>query len=308
VPDDIWLPVRRRWAALTPLVLRPGGPRERKVRFRRRWNFFATPDVAMAVTGMRGTGKSTLLKAIRGRLLFGDYPLGEESPDAESDRFVAVTEHGSKQVKSVVVPGQKDSAQGERTLRKYFRNGRSPDGVVHVVSWGYSTIWDSTAEQVAIASTATGDAPEGVDPDVARTREYNRKGELDDFRQTCALLKESWRGTRKRLWLVIAVAKVDLFQNAESLRQAGRYYLPAEQPKDDSPFARELRALVNHLGEERFGTAERPRIAVVPLVSFPEDYPVGESVVQSTGKPDVISVLLTTFINTLWEFSGDDRA
>ncbi|UOX85851.1 ABC transporter ATP-binding protein [Amycolatopsis sp. FBCC-B4732] len=290
-----------------PLVLQSGNPRDRKVTFRRRWNFFTNPDVAVAITGMRGTGKSTLMKAIRGRLRIDIYPTWEESPDAERDRFVAVTKGGKRQIQSVVVPGQKDSTQGASTLRRYFFEGKAPDGVVHVASWGYSTIWDYTAEKVAIASAANGGQGTG-DTDLTRTRDYNLKGELDDFRETSSLLKVSWRGKRNPLWLIIAVSKVDLFQDTDSLKQVGRHYLPAERPEDDSPFARELRSLVNNLGEQRFGAPGRLRIALVPVVSFPEDYPVSDTTVPSTGKPDVVAALLTNFVNTLWELSGDRQA
>src|SRR5262249_4417343 len=127
VPDDYWLPVRPPGDALVPMLLEPHhGPRESKFVIRPRLNFFTTPSIAIAITGMRGTGKSTLLKALRRRLRVGGYEQRGESPKAEPDRFVARTEYGKKQVQVVVVPGQHDSPQPKPTLPPHFHYPHPP--------------------------------------------------------------------------------------------------------------------------------------------------------------------------------------
>jgi hypothetical protein len=301
---DYWQPLRELWTQLSDTIieLRGGRPRRSELATKRWLNPFPAPDTGIVFTGARGTGKTMLHKALRQRLPVGKYIPREESPDKETDRFVAMTRNGKKRVQLVVVPGQKDSTTGMRTINRYFRDGRSPTGVVHVSSWGYSTIWDSGSERAALElmrAAGTG----GREPVIDRIRAYNLEHELDDFRQTRDLLQEAWRYTTKPIWLILAISKVDLYRDHTSLAEVGRHYIPAANPNDDREFARELRGLVDYLGQGRL----RGRITILPVCSYLERYTMEGAIVQSRGDLDLTSVLMTNFSNKIGEFCGDEQ-
>lgn len=264
---DYWLPVRERWERLARMVVDPPAGHDAGCVIRRWLNPFAGPELGIALTGMRGAGKTTLHKALRARLPVGEHVDRAESPDKETDRFVLAGEQGRrKRVQLVVVPGQKDSTAGKRTINQYFRDGRSPTGVVHSISWGYSTIWDQNSQRAAVQVPAGGGT--AGQPLIEHIRAYNLTHELDDFRQTGDLLREAWLPTRKPIWLLLAMSKVDLYRDLDSLLDAGRYYIPAANPNDDTEFAGELRGLVDHLGQGRLAG----RVALLPICTYLESY------------------------------------
>lgn len=294
---DFWRPVRDRWAELSQTVLDPRGQSaDSKFVIKRWWNPFPSAEMGIAFTGMRGAGKTTLHKAMRRRLPVGEYVERSESPDREVDRFVAVTRNGKRRVQLVVVPGQKDSTAGTRTINAFFREGHSPTGVVHAVSWGYSTIWDSGSQRTALQLVRAGGR---ATSEIDRLRAYNMEHELDDFRQTRDLLQQAWLRRHTGTWLILAVSKVDLYRDADSLREAGEYYIPAADPNHDSPFAAELRGLADSVGQQRI------RVAVLPVCSYLESYPtVGTEMTPSRGDLDLTSVLMAGFSDKIGEFCG----
>jgi hypothetical protein len=254
--------------------------------------------MGIAFTGMRGTGKTMLHNTWRRRVTVGGSVPHAESSDKEIDRFVAITKNGKRRVQLVVVPGQKDSVEGKRTISQFFQSGRSPTGVVHTVSWGYGTIWGYGSERAAL--DAMRDAgTSGQASVIERLRAYNLEHELDDFLQTRDLLQEAWRQTTKPIWLVLAISKVDLYRDRTSLAEVGRHYIPAEDPKDDREFAKEVRHLVDYLGQGRLSG----RIAILPVCSYLEPYTTESGAVAPTkGDLDLVSLLMANFSNKIGEF------
>jgi len=302
--EDYWHPLRNLWAKLSYMITEQRGQRFRPELVTKRWlNPFPAPEMGIAFTGARGTGKTMLHQALRQRLLVGGYIRRDESPDQETDRFVVMTRNGKKRVQLVVVPGQKDSTTGMRTISRYFRNGRSPTGVVHVTSWGYSTIWDPGSERAALELMRAA-GTDGREPAIDRIRAYNLEHELDDFRQTRDLLQEAWRHTAKPIWLILAISKVDLYRDQNSLAEVGRHYIPAANPNDDREFARELRGLVDYLGQGRL----LGRVTILPVCSYLERYTTeGGAAVQTSGDMDLASVLITNFSNKIGEFCDGEQ-
>ncbi|MFC0542439.1 GTPase domain-containing protein [Kutzneria chonburiensis] len=305
---DYWRPIRDRWDELTRVVLHPGDTARVDYRMKRWLNPFALSELAIALTGMRGAGKTTLHKALRHRLPIGESAKRGESPDKERDRFVLETPVGRKRVKLVVVPGQKDSPPGRRTISEVFMGSSAPTGVLHSTSCGYSTIWDPNTQRAALDLVPAG-AP--ALPAVQRIQNYNLQHELDDFLQTKDLLQQAWQYTTKPIWLVLAVSKVDLYRTQSALDDAGRYYIPAADPAKDSEFSRELRGLVDFVGQGRFvhkdgGGQPVIRIAVLPVCAYLEAYSATAVNAQapSHGDLDLMSALLAKVMNTIGEFCG----
>ena len=301
MPDFDWQPIRDRWAELAQVVVDPQvGRRDNRFRIKRWLNPFAGPDLGIALTGMRGTGKTTLHRALRHRLQVGEYADRGESPDRETDQFLVTGKNGKKRVQLVVVPGQKDSDQGKRTINQFFRDGKSPTGVVHSVSWGYSTIWDHANERAALDVVPTASGAAGPSPNpIARIREFNLTHELADFQQTRELLQDAWRYTTKPVWLILAISKVDLYRNPADLANAANYYIPAANPSNDTDFSRELRGLVDHTGQGRMAG----RVTVVPACSYLEQFSTTTNTqVTSSGDLDLTSVLLANVLHTIGEF------
>ncbi|GAA3013510.1 hypothetical protein [Actinokineospora diospyrosa] len=312
---DIWHAARATWAANAEPLLGKLGGRPASLVIKRRYNFLVRPAVGIAITGMRGTGKSFLHQALRQRFQLGQPVLEGESADYERDRFVTATGGGKRHVELVVVPGQKDSEQGRRTRDRYFANGNAPTGVVHVVSWGFSKIWDEDLQRVAIAESA---ALPATDPRamahlpelVEQARAHNLRGELDDLRQTRSWLESSWESRSGPLWLVIVLAMPDLLHrnlpdpaaaraaDAATLAAVGGHYLPSADPGRDSEFAREVRALVNFVGENRFGA----RVAMMPVISFRKPFTVGGVAIPSHGDDELVATLMSRFSNRIGVF------
>lgn len=292
--DDYWEAVRTRWSRSTVLAnvdYAASVPNHFKVA--RNLNIFAPPRIPLAVTGMRGAGKTTLHKALRGRLTIGQSEDRLESPKKEAEVILARTPSGKRRFQLVVIPGQKDSLPGQRAVNAHFKGGRFPLGVIHVVSWGYSKIWDAESARSEIDALPVTAGESHID----RVRKYNLELELGDFRLTRELLQDCWQDRNPAVWLIIAVAKVDLFRG--DLSEAGRYYLPASNPNHDSEFAKELRGFVNFLGEGLMR-----RLAVLPVSSLPERYAHGNSAIESSGDFDLSSRLAVNLSNTIGDFCG----
>lgn len=214
-------------------------------------------SVPIAVTGLRGTGKTMLSDALFGEISHGYVPAGQ-SEDRERHRVLVRTSHGKFRSELVVVPGQESEERGN-ALAHMLEGGSYPEGVIHVVCWGYNKVWK--ANERAIISEEIKARRNGIDLDSVLA--WHRRLELRDFEDTCARLKNAW-DHKSRLWLIVAVSKCDLFWPQ---RAAARdYYLPGS-PDGESDFCAALRGLVSYVGEGNLD-----RLAVVPVSSYIESY------------------------------------
>ncbi|MBM7775934.1 hypothetical protein JOD54_006138 [Actinokineospora baliensis] len=309
---DYWDAVRGKWPEdCAPLLGRDAPARDRLV-IKRRWNPLPRRQTGMAITGMPGTGKSFLHQALR-RRLEGDDPITpRESPNYEKDRFVTATDQGKRHIELVVVPGQKFSDPAERTRERYFANGRAPTGVVHVVSWGFSKIWDENTQDVVRGISGPLDpadprAMPQLPEVVEQARAFTFQRELDDLATTCTWLRGAWDASTGPLWLIIALTMPDLLLSrlvdGAAARRADEatfaavaaHYLPAAHPAHDSGFAAEVRALVNYAGENRFGT----RIALMPVISYRLPFTFRGVSLPPLGGDDLRARLMSRFSNRI---------
>jgi hypothetical protein len=259
------------------------------------------PKIPIAVTGMGGAGKTMLYDALLGRVNLIDYKVKGRSEQVETHKSVIATADGKVRVKAIIVPGQ-DRRPRRDALEHDFSENRGPDGVVHVVCWGYNRVWKPTQRQAVLRDlVASGKMPDKLDDPAARraaleaVRERNLSEEIEDFKQTCERLKEAWEG--RRGWLVIAVAKCDLFWDS---RDAARdYYMPGSGPPGaESEFCRILRELVDYIEPENCD------VAVVPVSCYPESYMFEKAeITQRTSiEPPQISALISSFRSLVGEF------
>lgn len=183
------------------------------------WARLTRKTYRIAVTGAEGAGKSVLVDYLQGEGFKPGYQTPGVSLNVERDRVV----WPRKCLSLSTLPGQQRFAQRMNALQEVFDVGDPLDGVIHVVANGFLARerlrWPDVAAQEGLASLT------------AYTSRF-REEELDDLRQTAALILWHWTKHHKPLWLVIAVGKVDLYAGAiDGVR--GHY-----EALEESPFVR----------------------------------------------------------------------
>ena len=287
VAADYWLHVKDRWsesvtAANDQLIDGSTDLHQQRIQF-------IQATVPIAVTGMRGAGKSVIYDALVGRI--GERYQSKESKKVERHR-VKIAQASSKiRARLAVVPGQA-SRPRNAALSRMFLDGHYTHGVVHVVNWGFPRVWDEDACGQILKWLRF----RGRSTDLGGIREKLLTEELDDFQRTCRLMKSAWMGKAAEFWLIIAVTKCDLYW--PSVEAAGKYYIPGSDPNSDSPFAKELRSLIEHV--------ERPRLAVLPVSCLSESYEFNGQFLAEPGHLDNKwrAALLSQLRNTLGEFNA----
>jgi hypothetical protein len=199
-----------------------------------------------------------------------------------------------------VVPGQ-ESEQRTIALAKMFEGGNFPAGVIHVTCWGYNKIWEA-GDRAAVSERIV---DENKIVDMASVCNWNKRAELEDFKATCDLLKDAWEH-HSQLWLIVAVAKCDLFWS--DLDIARDYYIPGK-PSPPPPGAADppelefrdvLRDLVQYIGE-----ANCKKLAVVPVICYPETYKFDRTVTQQTNADSArTAAMVNQFRKLVGEFCG----
>ncbi len=234
--------------------------------------FLLGRKIRLACTGMPGVGKTVLLDHITGRASQTGYkPPGVSHAVEKRDLSLE-----GRRVAFSIVPGQ-DSPQRHDALDAAFDPKALPDGVIHVVSNGYVTLRSEEARRLEAVAWPSLDAFLAV----------RRQQEVADLDLVCTRLNAVLRRNHKPSWLLVALTKVDLFQ--EDLAQAEAWY----GPDADSPFADRLRRLQGKIGSDRF------QWSVAPVCAWPEDFDFGDFTVVSGFKSPERDHYLTTFLEVL---------
>jgi len=224
-------------------------------------------------TGMTGTGKTVLYDYLCGNgFQMGYVPPGRSVHPEDSKKPLA----GQKTALSVI-PGQHNadtSADTEELIEKYG----CPEGIVHVVSFGYHTERTPAAKQ--------GLVEEGIDT-IQKYRDSSLEAELDDLDHLEQLLHRLHDEFHRPRWLIVAATKADLY--ADRIGDAEQYYDPA----GSSNFVQRMKRMCQDLGERYFYWE------ACAVCSFLEDFDFNDQTEPTTLKVSQRDQMVNRFLQFL---------
>jgi len=179
--------------------------------------------IEIAVIGLSGAGKTVLLDHLTGQAFHRGYSPPGRSRSLEKGRMPAK----GFRIGLSTIPGQ-DSRPRLAALSEVFETKRPIDGVIHVVPNGFISLREHASEQVLVNDL-------GVDT-IEKLRQHFLEEELSDLEETFGYVRKSLRKSHKPTWMVIAVAKSDLFY--DKIADAERYYSPA----GNGPFVQKMQS------------------------------------------------------------------
>lgn len=189
----------------------------------------------IAVTGMSGVGKTVLIDYILGRGSINyKKPLISQKAEYEILKFE------DKNLEFIIIPGQEQSPRRE-AIQELEKN--PPDGIIHVFANGYATIRNEITQRSLIE--------QGIDT-IERIRQKNLELELNDLQRTCDFIKSIYGKHQKPKWILSVATKVDLYADADNLREAEKQYKynDVNKAENNSLFVNTLNELVKELGNQ----------------------------------------------------------
>jgi len=233
----------------------------------------------IAVTGLSGAGKTALLDHLTGKA----FHLGYKPPGLSFSLEKGDMPAKGFRIGLSTIPGQ-DSRPRLAALPKVFETKRPIDGVIHVVSNGFISLRERASQQVLINDL-------GVDT-IEKLRQRFLKEELSDLEETLGYVRRSLRKSQKPTWMIVAVAKCDLFQ--DKITDAERYY----SRSGDSPFVQKMQSFMNQVGSDNFNWE------AVPVASWLEDFQWGGEKLPSQFKQEERDHLIAKFAEVLEKNCG----
>jgi hypothetical protein len=202
--------------------------------FSRGLGFLFGSKTAIAFTGMQGVGKSVLLDHLTGKAFGPNYRPPMQSEGLEKGKIKG----SGKRLLVSVVPGQRGAQHRLESLDKIFRGAAAVQGVVHVVANGFATTRTHGAIRSLIHDFRINT--------IAKYKKHQMQRELEDLEETCRAIRDSHRQRHQPNWLVVAIDKVDLYQ--DKVLEARDYY----SPEGSSEFSDKLRDLRSQVGSDYF--------------------------------------------------------
>lgn len=241
------------------------------------------PKTNIAILGPDNVGKSVLNDALQARVREHSYNLPDASSDAERD---LITIGRWSNVVSVV-PGQ-GVQQKDIWLRKVFGSDGKLNGVIFVASWGYRL-----PRNEALAKQYQ---EEGISLTELRTRMLI--SEAREFRDVCIKLRELYQENKRSVWIIVAVAKADLFFS--DLGLAEEFYALNSDRTNAGNFAtvESFRSIYRKEIAERIGSDHVPAVSL-PVSSFTENFAWGTEEVKTSIVDQDRSALLNHMIATM---------
>lgn len=232
---------------------------------------------SIAFTGMAGIGKTVLHDYLSGKAYKPGYALPLTSQALESAKISAP----KKRIHISVIPGQEAPPRMD-ALNEVFLGKKPVDGVVHVVANGFTEIRSREAREVLFK--------EGGLKTLQKFREYQLGEELKALDSICERIRQNIYKYSKPSWLLIAVAKIDLYY--ESIEQAEGHY----SPHGESRSVDRLRQLQSQVGTDSFSWD------AVPVCAWLEDFTWHDEVCYSTLKPNQRDHFLAAFAKHLEQY------
>ena len=163
------------------------------------------------------------------------------------------------------IPGQ-DSRPRLAALAEVFETKRPVGGVIHVVSNGFISLREHASQQALINDLK-------VDT-IKKLRQHFLEEELSDLDETLGYVRKSLRKSHKPTWMVVAVAKSDLFY--DKITDAERYY----SPTGTGPFVEKMQGFMNQVGSDNLDWE------AVPVAAWLEDFEWGGERLPSQFRPE----------------------
>jgi hypothetical protein len=231
---------------------------------------------SIAITGMPGVGKTVLLDYLSGRARASGY----EPPGTSVAAEKAKLRPKKQRLLLRAVPGQ-ETPERISEMSELFEGDNPVDGVIHVVSFGFTETRDALVPEVL--------AEQGI----GSIDEYRRdqlQAEIDDLEGTCNALRRAIQRHRRPKWIIVAVNKLDLFFAAES-RQAARSHYQSL----DGPFTQTMSRFLHQVGTDNVGWSARP------VCGWLDDFRLADDRVESqlnAAERDALVALLAEEIET----------
>jgi len=188
---------------------------------------------SIVFTGMPGVGKTVLYDFLCGNAYSPSYQLPDKSRRPER----GAKREGRQRIGLSVIPGDISRPRFE-AIDELVLGKNPPHGVVHVVADGYADIRHDDARAYLVEEQGIGT--------ISQFREFQRRGELEDLRDVCQMIRQAHRMHRRPSWLIVAATKADLYP--DELDTAKTRY----SPNGSGPFVDELRQLVGFVGADNF--------------------------------------------------------
>lgn len=171
------------------------------------------------ITGLENSGKTILQKAL------GKEIASHGFPEPRQSKFVERAAQRLGEWTSIVttVPGHLGGI-AKNALQEHLTSNPSLSGVIHVVDFGY---WNPRSPAVAarLVNKHAGNPAKPTNDDVLEIRAEAIKQERAYFRSLLSVVRQSFDSHREPTWLILAVAKADLY--LDSLTDAEQLYDPA---------------------------------------------------------------------------------
>jgi len=235
--------------------------------------------IEIAVTGLSGAGKTVLLDHLTGQAYHRGYTPPGRSRSSETGKMPAK----GFRIGLNTIPGQ-DSRVRQTAIAKIFETKRAVDGVIHVVSNGCISEREAAAREVLTEDLHVAT--------IEQLRQHFLEEELRDLESTLSLLRSSLRKSHKPKWLIIAVAKSDLFY--DQIAEAERYY----SPSGSSAFSEKMRNFLHQVGSDNFGWE------ATPVAAWLEDFHWANEILPTQLKTDQRDHLIGQFAEILEKHCG----
>ena len=235
--------------------------------------------IEIAVTGQSGAGKTVLLDHLTGTAYHHGYKPPGLSHSLETGKVPAK----GFRLGVNAIPGQ-DSPPRFTAIAKVFEAKQPIDGLIHVVSNGFVSQRSPAARQVLVRD-------QGLDT-IEKLRRNSLDEELGDLDETLRLVRASWRKSRKPTWMIVAVAKTDLF--FDRLADAEQYY----SPHGSGPFVDKMQQFMTQIGTDNF------RWEAVPVAAWLEEFEWNNETQTCQMLPDLRDHFIGHFAETLEKHCG----
>lgn len=232
------------------------------------------------VTGMPGAGKTVLMHHITGEAYRRNYQDPGESIGLEK---ADLKDEDRNYYSLLVIPGQ-DSPQRVAATEKALKLSGKLSGVIHVVSNGYNTVRGFEAERALVDRGLV---------TIEQFLQNQREKEVQAFADTLELLRNAMRNSHFRPWLLLAIDKVDLYADQDSVNAVKALY-----GSPSGGFQQALELFSRNVGSDNFA------FRMWPVCGALEDFTWNADTTKSTLPQNKRDELIGAMLHKIEQFVG----